>query len=121
MDDVCRFPQGLRYCREMGIMQALRHVQIDYRYNELISNIYDRATLGIGLHQNTEKTPAQIQQGDIISLKLLVMVLKDVFKNLETEDKGINIIGKRLTNLKFADDIVIMTYSMETIKELIEL
>lgn len=45
-------------------------------------------------------------QEDTLSLKLFTLFLKDVFKNLDWKDKGIIISDVKLSNLRYADDIV---------------
>ena len=45
-----------------------------------------------------------MRQGDPISPKLFTAVIEEIFKKADL-DKGINIDGERLKNLRFADDI----------------
>lgn len=55
------------------------------------------------------KVTIKTGQGDIISPKLVTLVFEDVFKGLNWNDKGINIQGERLKNLKFTNDLMIFT------------
>ena len=59
----------------------------------------------------TGKVPVRrsVRQGDTISPKLFTLALEDIFKNLKWEQKGINIDGKRLNHLRFADDIILIS------------
>ena len=51
-----------------------------------------------------------VRQGGPISRKLFTCILEDVFRKLDWEDKyGITLNGKKLTNLRFADDIVLFS------------
>ena len=74
---------------------------------------YKGATLHVKIDKNstTEKVPKQrgIRQGDSISPKLFTLALEDVFKNLAWQQKGVNIDGRFLNHLRFADDIMILS------------
>ena len=49
-----------------------------------------------------------VRQGDPISPKLFTSLLEDIFQELDWESKyGIKLNGFRLTNLRFADDVVL--------------
>ena len=48
------------------------------------------------------------RQGDPISPKLFTAVIEELFKKADL-DKGINIDGERLQNLRFADDVALVT------------
>ncbi|CAK1582177.1 unnamed protein product [Parnassius mnemosyne] len=56
-----------------------------------------------------------VRQGDPLSPKLFIAVLENIFKHLNWTKYGININGRRLNHLRFADDIVIFA---ETAKQL---
>lgn len=49
------------------------------------------------------------RQGDIISLGLYTLVLKNVFRELVWDEKGHKIDGKYLNHSRFADDIVLIS------------
>ena len=57
-----------------------------------------------------------MRQGDPISPNLFTAVIEEIFKKADL-DKGINIDGERLQNLRFADDVALVT---ETSKEMEE-
>lgn len=54
----------------------------------------------------------EIRQGDAISPKLFTAAL-DAFRLLDWNWLGINIIGERITHLRFDGDVVIMAETME--------
>lgn len=105
-----------------ALMSAMRNARIDQRYINLVEKIYSKATLKIRLHELTNKVEIQrgVRQGDIISPKMFTLVLEDVFKRLRWENKGINITGERLNNLRFADDIVLFAQEEQELKEMIK-
>ena len=64
--------------------------------------------------QVSEEIPIQrgVRQGDPISPKLFAATIQEVFKNAQLEEKGINIDGEKLSNLRFADDVALTTEDM---------
>ena len=46
-----------------------------------------------------------VRQGNPTSPKLFTATIQEVFKNAQLEEKGINIDGEKLLNLRFADDV----------------
>ncbi len=78
-----------------------------------MEDIYRDGIATIKLHEKSNKIPIKkgVRQGDIISLKLFKECLKEVFKNLEWEDIGVKNDGEHLNNLRFANDIVLLSES----------
>ena len=68
---------------------------------------------------NTINIRKGMRQGDSLSPKLFTLILEDVFKKLEWQDKGISISGARLTNLRFADDIVLFAANPQDLQDMI--
>ena len=62
-------------------------------------------------NQASEEIPILrgVRQGDPISPKLFTATIQEVFKNAQPEEKGINIDGEKLSNLRFADDVALTT------------
>lgn len=56
----------------------------------------------------TIKLEKGLKQGDIASAKIFNSVIQMVFRNLEWSKFGININGEHLSQLRFADDVVII-------------
>ena len=57
----------------------------------------------------------RVTQGDTISPKLFTATLESIFRMLNWENKGVKIDGEFLSNLRFADDILLF---IETPQEL---
>ena len=83
-----------------SVLNALISQNINKTYVETLKFIYSNATSTFKLHNNSNKVPIRrgVRQGDTISPKLFTAVLEGIFKNLNWEDKGININGRRLTH-----------------------
>lgn len=62
-----------------------------------------------------------VRQDDTISLKLFILALENVFKNLNWDGREINIDGSYLNNLRFADDIVLLSNNISELKNMEQL
>jgi len=105
-----------------AVQRTLQKCRVDYRYAELIQTIYENTTTIIQLHDKTEPIPIRcgVRQGDPMSPKLFIAVMQDLFSNLDWDDKGVKINGKRLNNLKYADDVVLIANSFEELQTMLE-
>jgi hypothetical protein len=94
-----------------AVMRGLTKCSVDYRYIQLLNNIYKKATSSTQLHEQSGKFDIKrgVRQGDTMSPKLFTLALEDVFRELNWRDKGINVNGECLNNLRFADDIVLFS------------
>jgi len=88
-----------------AILKSLEHEAIDNAYIKLMRNIYSTAISVIRIHQESERFKVRkgVRQGDSISPKLLSVVLKRVFQNLNWDEVGIKINGEYFHHLQFAD------------------
>jgi len=50
-----------------------------------------------------------VRQGDTISPKLFTAVLQEIFRRVEWSEDGVNVSGRKLNHLRFADDIVLIS------------
>ncbi|CAH2101778.1 unnamed protein product [Euphydryas editha] len=79
----------------------------------VLKNIYDNNTSRVKLE--TTGPPIQIKrgvrQGDPISPTIFIAVLESIIGKLNWEKVGININGRYLSHLRFADDIVLLSES----------
>ena len=76
---------------------------------------------GLGIQPELRKNRQRgVKQGYPISPKLFTSLLEDTFRNLKWDNKhGININGRRLTNLRFADDMILFARSVQDLQEMI--
>ncbi|GBP91596.1 Putative uncharacterized transposon-derived protein F52C9.6 [Eumeta japonica] len=61
-----------------------------------------------------------VRQGDPLSPKLFSAILESVFRDLEWQKDGINIDGKKLNHLRFADDPVLITDNATTLQHMLQ-
>ena len=62
-----------------------------------------------------------VRQGDTLSPNLFTAALQEIFKRVYFEGKGIAIQGESLSNLRFADDIMLFSQSIKELQEMITL
>jgi hypothetical protein len=81
----------------------------DPKIVKIINIVYENSTAHIKLDKTGEKFKIKkgLAQDDPLSSNIFNAVLEWAFRNLDWNEKRINIIdGKRLSNLRFADDIL---------------
>lgn len=93
------------------MLEALSECRIDYRYTTLIKHIYNKATASVRLHEDTKKFRIEkgVRQGDTLSPLLFITLLESMCKKINWESMGINIDGEKISHLRFADDIVLIS------------
>jgi hypothetical protein len=84
-------------------------------------SIYEQSTSRIELDRKGETFSIQkgVRQGDPLSPKLFSAVLEMVFRDLNWNQYGLNIDGRQLTHLRFADDVVLFAKDSEELNKMI--
>ncbi|KAK6764609.1 hypothetical protein RB195_024799 [Necator americanus] len=97
-----------------AILSALVDQGVDESYVRTLENCYDRCTTRIQLFHRPLTIPIgkKVRRGDTISPKLLTAALQWIMKSLSWEERGIRVDGRILSNLRFADDIVLLPSSI---------
>ena len=102
------------------IFQALRNIDINETYINIIEDIYNEAEAKVHIEkQESEEINILrgVRQGDPISPKLFTAAIQEVFKNSDLELRGLDIDGERLTDLRFADDIALTTNNVDDMEQ----
>lgn len=87
-----------------AMVSIMRNVRVDLIYIELLTYIYKNATMNIKLYETTKKyIQRAVRQGDTI----IHSGAGGHIKKLYREDRGVMTQGENLTDLWFADDVVI--------------
>ncbi|KAE9413785.1 hypothetical protein Angca_007815, partial [Angiostrongylus cantonensis] len=96
-----------------AILSALVDQRVDPSYIRTLSDCYWNCATKIQLFHRplTISIGKGVRQGDTISPMLFSAALQWTMKSLDWDEKGIRIDGKFLSNLRFADDIVIFSRS----------
>lgn len=106
----------------ISIWKALRKNNINEKYINIIKNIYTKSVSKIKLERQGEEFEIGkgVRQGDPLSPKLFIAVLENIFQSLEWKNNGIWILNKRLTHLRFADDIALFSESATELEYMLQ-
>ena len=76
----------------------------------------------VHLHKESEKIRIKrgVRQGDTTSPKLFTATLESIFRRLYWENKGVEIDGEFLSNLRFSDDIFLCTETPQELQQMIQ-
>lgn len=103
-----------------GILKALENSGINKSYIDLIQDMYKSTTSQIQIHDVTERFHIKkgVRQGDTFSPKLFNATLEFALRSLQWETNGININGKYINHLRFADDIILIAKNQEQLQKM---
>ena len=103
-----------------AVWKSLQDQGVHWQLIRILMDIYGKGKNAILM--NGEEVEINIEkgvrQGDTLSPILFTATLRSVFLKLKWEDKGLNINGERLSNLLFADDIVLFAQSKDELVEM---
>ena len=96
-----------------AILSALVDQGVEPSYIRTLADCYRDCSTKIQLFHRPLTIPIGkgVRQGDTISPKLFTAALQWIMKSLDWDEKGIRVDGKFLSNLRFADDIVLFSKS----------
>ncbi|EPB71004.1 hypothetical protein ANCCEY_09909 [Ancylostoma ceylanicum] len=100
-------------------------IQLIERVDPAYLNILEQCNIGttttIQLFDKKLHIPIEkgVRQGDTISPKLFTSALQYAMSRLNWEDKGLTIDGTKLSNLRFADDIVLISDNTLEVNQLL--
>ncbi|GFR83492.1 endonuclease-reverse transcriptase [Elysia marginata] len=102
-----------------AIFDALRQIHINEKYVNILENIYQNATAKVHIdNMESELFPITrgVRQVDPISPKLFTAAIEMIFRKAELKH-CLNIDGETLTNLRFADDVALVTEDTKSMEE----
>ena len=104
-----------------AVFETLRVHGVPEKYIAIIKETCTEGTAQI----KTEKLSGKIKimkgvrQGDTLSLAMFTAAVEEIFKRMNIK-AGININGGRLSNRRFADDLILFAESEEKLKDILE-
>lgn len=104
------------------IMKVLEKAGMDAKDRRLISNLYYQQTASIQFgdtYSEKFKVKRGVRQGCVLSPKLFNLYTEEIFAESE-ELKGIVVGGRNITNLRFADDTLLMAESEEELQKIVD-
>ncbi|KAI5743429.1 hypothetical protein M8J77_018082 [Diaphorina citri] len=104
------FEKAFDSVKYSAVFEALKEQGIHKTYIKLLEYIYLNSSAYVFVNKPTKEFPIKrgVKQGDPISPKLFSAVLEMAMSKIPWNDRGIKINGRRLNNLRFADDIVLL-------------
>ena len=104
-----------------AVFEALRAHGVQEKYINIMKETYADGTAQIRTEKLSGKTKIMkgVRQGDTLSPVMFTAAVEEIFKRTNIE-AGININGERLSNLRFADDIILPAESKEKLKDMLE-
>src|ERR1700733_4837505 len=118
------FKQAFDSVWQEGLWKTMRHCGIPEELVLLIEDLYDKSESAVRINgELTEwfKIKVGVRQGCGMSSDLFNLLLEIVMrlaKQKEKEETGININGRIIDNLRFADDIDLMANTHKKLQEL---
>ncbi|KAK6732299.1 hypothetical protein RB195_016592 [Necator americanus] len=97
-----------------AVVEALDNQGVPTQYIKVLRELYSNFTTGISpFYKNIIiDVKTRVRQGDTISPKIFTATLENAMRKLEWDDMGVNVDGRQLHHLRFADDIVLITPSI---------
>ena len=107
-----------------NLMEILKAQEIDGKDLKLLQNLYwqQMATIKLDETEESKEFPIQrgVRQGCVISPQLFNLYTEMIFRHADTL-KGINIGGRNITNLRFADDTALMAENEEELQKIVDM
>ena len=102
-----------------AVFEALKVYGVQEKYIDIIGEAYAEGTAQMRRLGGEIKIMKGVHQGDTLSPVMFTAAVEGIFKRMNIE-AGININGVRLSNLRFADDIILFEESEEKLKDMME-
>ncbi|GBP28736.1 Retrovirus-related Pol polyprotein from type-1 retrotransposable element R2 [Eumeta japonica] len=105
-----------------AIWESLEKQGIPSTYITIIRSIYSHSKERIQLEVLGDefRIGRGVRQGDPLSTKLFSAVLENIFRKLDWDQYGLSIDGRKLNQLRFADNIVLFEREPCILEKMIE-
>ncbi|KAI8434265.1 hypothetical protein MSG28_012359 [Choristoneura fumiferana] len=105
-----------------SIWEAMKTQNVEAKYIKVLKYLYENSTSRVKLE--TTGPPIEIKrgvrQGDPLSPKIFIAVLESIISKLNWSTVGLNINGERISHLRFADDLVLLSENSGELEYMID-
>ena len=101
------------------MFDALRKINVEEGYVSILEDIYTNAVARIHIDNDVSrevKIQRGVRQGITLSPKIFTATIEEVFKKSQLKG-GVNIDGETLTDLRFADDVALISTSIKAMED----
>jgi hypothetical protein len=116
------FKQAFDSIWQKGLWQVLRMYGVPDKLCKLVEDIYNKSVSSVRIDRKLTdwfKTTVGVRQGCTLSPDLFNLVLEAVMAlALQEETAGVQLCGRTTNNLRFADDIDLVTENMEDLQRI---
>jgi len=116
------FRKAFDTIKQGKIWEALLKQAVDNKVIRILRKMYNRAKAYVKLENKGAEFRVRngVKQGDQLSSNIFNSVLEEIFKKLDWSEKGIKVDERYLNNLRFADDIVLISSNSSEIQEMLQ-
>ncbi|KAI5722002.1 hypothetical protein M8J76_002173 [Diaphorina citri] len=102
---------------QASIWEALKKIQVDNIYIQTLKELYkSKAYVALDRTGREFDIRRGTKQGCPLSAELFNTVLELIFSNINWEGKGVIINGENLTNMMFADDVILIGKDLDELR-----
>ena len=114
--------EGFRLGTNPSNIDIIAKQGIEDVYIEILKDIYTDISVTVHLHKESERIRIKIgvRQRDTISPKLLTATLESMFRRLNWENKGVKVDVEFLSNLRFAEDILLCKETPQELQHMLQ-
>ena len=116
--DSCRYKKAFDSAETNAVLQAVLEQGVNPSYVVLLKKISSDKTTQINLF--SEPIKITLRKGVRQGPELFAACLESLIRRLDWADSGIFIGGRRLDHLRFADDIVPITHTIDEPQRMLE-
>ncbi|EYB90115.1 hypothetical protein Y032_0223g2663 [Ancylostoma ceylanicum] len=101
--------------------ESLLEQGVERNYVDVLKDCYSNCTTKFRPFNRPIVVPIKkgVRQGDPISSNLFSAVLEPVIRKCDWDDFGVNVIGRMINHLRFADDIVLLSHTPQEAERMV--
>lgn len=106
---------------QKSIWEGLKSIQMDEIYINVLKKLYkSQAYISLDKEGRTFQLKRGTKQGCPLSAELFNTVLELIFRQINWEQYGIPINGENITNLRFADDVILIGKNTNELRNMVK-